>query len=81
VTARTAIYDAENKLVTATTVTPRVHAVIYQYDPLGRRFAKSVDATVTQYLSDQSEEIGEYPWRRLGRCGQPCHLYRDKNGQ
>jgi RHS repeat-associated protein len=53
-------YDAENKLVTATTVTPAVHAVIYQYDPLGRRFSKSVDATVTQYLSDQSEEIGEY---------------------
>jgi RHS repeat-associated protein len=53
-------YDAENKLVTATTVTPAVHAVIYQYDPLGRRFSKSVDGTVTQYLSDQSEEIGEY---------------------
>jgi RHS repeat-associated protein len=34
--------------------------VIYHYDPLGRRQSKTVNGTVTQFLSDDQEEIGEY---------------------
>jgi uncharacterized protein RhaS with RHS repeats len=49
-------YDEENRLRTAT----GPNSVSYHYDPLGRRQSKSVNSTVTQYLSDNQEEIGEY---------------------
>ncbi len=34
--------------------------VAYQYDPLGRRYGKTVSGTSTQYLSDGATEIAEY---------------------
>jgi RHS repeat-associated protein len=49
-------YDEENRLRSAT----GPNSVSYHYDPLGRRQSKSVNSTVTQYLSNDQEEIGEY---------------------
>jgi RHS repeat-associated protein len=49
-------YDEENRLRSAS----GPNTVTYQYDPLGRRASKSVNGTITQFLSDDQEEIGEY---------------------
>jgi len=50
-------YDAENMLIAA--ARPGLSAS-YLYDPLGRRSAKSVDGTLTTFLHDGVEEIGDY---------------------
>jgi RHS repeat-associated protein len=50
-------YDEENRLRTASgTQKP---SVSYEYDPLGRRRAKTVDGVKTIYLSDGVEEVEE----------------------
>ena len=49
-------YDEENRLRAAT----GPNTVSYHYDPLGRRQSKTVNSTVTQFLSDGDEEIAEY---------------------
>lgn len=53
-------YDAENRLVTATSSS----GITYVYDPLGRRVAKTVSVTTTpntvSYLHDGDSEIAEY---------------------
>ncbi len=54
---RTFAYDEENRLRTANGAG---NTVTYDYDPLGRRRAKTVNGTVTRFLSDGAEEIGEY---------------------
>jgi RHS repeat-associated protein len=59
-------YDEENRLRSAT----GPHNVTYQYDPVGRRHSKTVDGTVTQYLSENDEEIGEYT-----ASGTPLRYY------
>jgi len=50
-------YDAENRLRTANRAGT---AASYLYDPLGRRQAKVVNGVTTSFLSDGSEEVGEY---------------------
>jgi RHS repeat-associated protein len=50
-------YDEENRLRSATGAGS---SVTYDYDPLGRRRAKTVNGTMTRFLSDDQEEIGEY---------------------
>ena len=54
-------YDEENRLRTAGT------SITYEYDPLGRRRAKTVSGTTTKFLSDGQEEIGEYSGSTLLR--------------
>lgn len=49
-------YDEENRLRSATGAGS---VVSYEYDPLGRRRAKTVNGTRTLYLSDDAEEIAE----------------------
>jgi RHS repeat-associated protein len=49
-------YDEENRLRTAS----GPNTVVYHYDPLGRRKSKTVNSTITQFLSEGAEEIGEY---------------------
>jgi RHS repeat-associated protein len=49
-------YDEENRLRSAS----GANSVTYHYDPLGRRQSKTVNGTVTQFLSDDQEEIAEY---------------------
>ncbi|MBP6014625.1 MAG: RHS repeat protein [Alphaproteobacteria bacterium] len=50
-------YDAENHLTSAT---KSGATVSYTYDALGRRQTKTVNGTLTNYLSAGDEEIGEY---------------------
>ncbi|MFM9862534.1 MAG: RHS repeat-associated core domain-containing protein, partial [Micropepsaceae bacterium] len=50
-------YDAKNMLRTAA---KSGTAASYVYDPLGRRQAKTVNATVTTFLADGDEEIADY---------------------
>jgi RHS repeat-associated protein len=50
-------YDAENRLLSATKVGA---TVTYTYDALGRRQTKTVNGTLTNYLSAGDEEIAEY---------------------
>jgi RHS repeat-associated protein len=50
-------YDEENRLRSATGAG---NTITYDYDPLGRRRAKTVNGTMTRFLSDDQEEIGEY---------------------
>lgn len=50
-------YDAENRLLSAT----KPGAIVtYSYDAVGRRRTKSVNGTVTRYLTAGDEEIAEY---------------------
>ena len=50
-------YDEENRLRTAV---GSGNTVSYGYDPAGRRWDKTVNGTVTRFLSDGAEEIAEY---------------------
>src|SRR5437660_1483087 len=50
-------YDEENRLRSATGAG---NSIAYDYDPLERRRAKTVNGTMTRFLSDDQEEIGEY---------------------
>lgn len=50
-------YDEENRLRSATSAGT---TVTYTYDPAGRRSSRTVNSTVTRFLSDGAEEIGEY---------------------
>jgi RHS repeat-associated protein len=50
-------YDAHNVLRTAMKAGT---SATYEYDPLGRRQAKTVNAVLTTFLSDGDEEIAEY---------------------
>lgn len=50
-------YDAENRLLQATKTGSTVS---YTYDVLGRRQTKTVNGTLTNYLSAGNEEIAEY---------------------
>jgi RHS repeat-associated protein len=50
-------YDAENRLLQATKTGS---TVTYTYDALGRRQSKTVNGTLTSYLSAGDEEIAEY---------------------
>jgi RHS repeat-associated protein len=53
---RSYAYDAENKLVTATTS----QSLAFAYDPFGRRRSKAVGAASTQYLHDGYQVVAEY---------------------
>jgi YD repeat-containing protein len=66
-------YDAENRLITA--AKPGM-AAVYDYDPLGRRQGKSVNGTVTKFLSDGAEEIAEHD----GAAGDKTSLRYTRNG-
>ncbi|MEL7028016.1 MAG: RHS repeat-associated core domain-containing protein, partial [Pseudomonadota bacterium] len=48
-------YDGENRLVSAS----MGQSAAYVYDPLGRRSQKTVDTTVTKFLSDGGHEVAE----------------------
>jgi RHS repeat-associated protein len=50
-------YDPENRLILAT---KPASVSSYDYDPLGRRQAKTVNGVATKFLSDGAEEIAEY---------------------
>jgi RHS repeat-associated protein len=50
-------YDAENRLLSATKTGS---TITYTYDALGRRQTKTVNGTLTNYLSAGDEEIAEY---------------------
>ena len=50
-------YGEDNRLRSAVGSS---YTVTYNYDPLGRRSAKTVNGTVTRFLSDGQEEIAEY---------------------
>ena len=50
-------YDVENMLLTASRSGA---SASYLYDPLGRRSAKTVSGTLTSFLHDGVEEIGDY---------------------
>jgi RHS repeat-associated protein len=50
-------YDEENRLRSANGAG---YSTTYDYDPYGRRRAKTVNGTVTRFLSDNDDEIGEY---------------------
>ena len=50
-------FDQENRLLSATNGTV---SATYQYDPQGRRTAKSVGSQTTIFLSDGTDEVAEY---------------------
>ncbi|MGF1628172.1 MAG: RHS repeat-associated core domain-containing protein [Kiloniellaceae bacterium] len=50
-------YDTENRLVSASALG---NTIAYAYDPLDRRASKTVNGTVTEYLSADDQEIAEY---------------------
>jgi RHS repeat-associated protein len=54
----TLAYDPENHLMTAQTAGGSMS--VYQYDPLGRRTAKTVTGTTTAFLHDGDSEIADY---------------------
>lgn len=56
---QTYTYDAENRLRTAALNGGATPTISYDYDPTGRRIAKTVDGTTTRYLLDGDEEIAE----------------------
>jgi RHS repeat-associated protein len=51
-------YDAENRLLSQ--AQSGITTSSYQYDGLGRRYAKVVGGTGTRYLLDADEEVAEY---------------------
>jgi RHS repeat-associated protein len=53
-------YDSESRLVSATAIAVGGTTASYAYDPQGRRKAKTVNGTTTNYLSAGSREIAEY---------------------
>lgn len=62
-------YDSENRLRSADVHGSGVATIAYDYDPAGRRIAKTVDGTTTRYLLSGDEEIAEYDtsWNLLRR--------------
>jgi len=50
-------YDAENRLVGATTL---LYSSMYTYDPFGRRISKKVGSVTTSYVHDGDQVIVEY---------------------
>ncbi len=55
--ANTYVYDAENRLVSATTSSV---TATYTYDARGRRIAKTVDGVTTRYVYDGRQVLAEY---------------------
>ena len=52
-------YDPENHMMAVKNVGGSTIAT-YQYDPLGRRTAKTVGSTVTAFVHDGDDEVAEY---------------------
>ena len=51
------VFDAENRLVTATTAS---HALTFEYDAFGMRKRKTVDGVGTEYVLDGNQVVAEY---------------------